>query len=108
MFASPHNLGISRQLANIIALGCVLLTLTLVAIFSAGNLAVIAAAVGPLLLALVAAFKSTEAADTASRTHTVVEFTASQQAAIHQTLIAHCGDICPLENCALRGFKVTT
>ncbi len=64
---------------------------------------------GILVNGLVSALKSAEAADTsakarniAARTHDLTELTASQNASLHQTLLAHCGDICPLDTCPLR------
>lgn len=98
----PKNLGISREFANIVAVISVLTSITLVALFSAGNLPMILTAVGPLLVILMAAFKSTEAADTAAKNQQIAEFTASQQAAMQQTVMAHCSDLCPFTTCGLR------
>jgi hypothetical protein len=99
-----HNLGISRQLAVTISIGTVCVSLV-VAIRSGIDATTVMAFVG-VLTALVAALKSTESADTASKTHNIVQLTASQNAAIHQTLVSHCGDMCPLDACPLRSGNV--
>lgn len=59
-------------------------------------------ALGTVMVSLASALKSAEAADTASKAHQLAELTASQTAALHQTVIAHCGEICPAAHCPLR------
>lgn len=80
-----------------------------IAVTLAGSIATVSAA-------MVAASRAGKAADhaeiaagqagaarhQASRSASAAEFTASQTAALQQTLLAHCGDICPHPDCPLR------
>lgn len=107
----PRNLGISRQLAIVIAgagttfaVMCIAITVIIYGV-DENTLPVILPLMGTLgvvVVNLASALKSAEAADTASRAKTISEYTASQNAAIHQALTAHCGEMCPLEGCPLR------
>jgi hypothetical protein len=105
------NLGISRQVAVLVALVSALLTIGALGIsmlvfgVSQETVPVIATLVGTLGISangLISALKSTEAADTASKTQQVAELTASKAATIEQLTTAHCGEICPSLICPLR------
>lgn len=111
MFPRPHNLGISRQTAvafALLGLGVSLCGMVVAALYYGLNdrttpvVMAVVSSFGALMLGLVSALKSTEAADTASKAHRATLLTASQTAALHQTLLAHCGDLCPSPTCPLR------
>jgi hypothetical protein len=106
-----RNLGISRQLA--IAVAIIAVCGALAVGLSRGMDATAIVSFMGVLTALVGALKATEAADTASKTHNLAhqanalaKLTASQNAAIAQLYMAHCGDICPLTECPLRKAPV--
>lgn len=104
-----RNLGISRELARIIAVVAFLATLVTLAIFAPNSMQTVMLTLGPAVLGLLTALKATEAADTAAKTQNtaaqvkeIAEFTVSKQAMLEQAVVAHCGEICPRVNCPLR------
>jgi hypothetical protein len=107
-YQRPRNLGISRQLALVVALGfaCVALLALVWGVVAARvseqTLILFVGLIGTLTTALIGTTKAIESADTSSKVQTAVHFTASQQAAMQQVLTAHCGEMCPLDHCPLR------
>lgn len=107
----PLNLGISRPGAIAITMISLVIALVTLVLASAYHLvdppALMAflATFGLAVPTIIAALKATEAADTVSKVQSTVQYTASQNAAMHQVLTAHCGDICPLTECPLRLLK---
>ena len=105
---APKNLGFSRQFALTVAfVGACVTVIALIggiafAHIDAGSLLTMVAMLGTLSAALVGSVKATESADTASKNHQLTEFTASQNASLQQLFMAHCGELCPLDNCPLR------
>lgn len=114
----PPNLHISRQIAismSVISVvvGCTIMV-TVISIYglAEGSTPIIislAAALTTSIPGLIAALKSTESADTASKTHdtaeatrTITEFTASQTAVLQMQFNEHCGEVCPAQECPLR------
>lgn len=113
MFRRP-NLGISRPLAIVTVIGVSVVALAVIVVSflvigvaadASPSLVTVVGLFATVITGLFAALKATETADTASKTHDVVTLTASQNAAIQQVLMAHCGAICPLPNCALRELQ---
>jgi hypothetical protein len=104
----PKNLGISRQLSlTVVAVGVCLTVIAIVGgvVFGRVDGAVIAVLVGQLgllLPAIAGSVKATESADTASKSHQLTVLTASQNASLQQMMLAHCGELCPLDSCPLR------
>lgn len=118
-----RNLGISRYLAIVVAISVSLLSLGGLGISlvladgraeTSPSVVTILGLFGTITTGLIAALKSTETADVASKTQDtvqmtqdIVSLTASQNATIQQVLMAHCGAICPLPSCGLRDRHIT-
>lgn len=104
----PENMGISRQLAVTVAIVglCLVLVAFLWAVVSdrvsETTLLTFIGLFGTTMATLVAGLKATETADTAAKTYQTTQLTASQNAAMQQQLLAHCGDLCPLPECPLK------
>jgi predicted PurR-regulated permease PerM len=104
----PENMGISRQLAVTVAIVglCLVLVAFLWAVVSdrvsETTLLTFVGLFGTTMATLVASLKATETADTAAKTYQTTQLTASQNAAMQQQLMAHCGEMCPLDSCPLR------
>jgi hypothetical protein len=114
----PRNLGISRQaavtvciLAAVIALGGIGFSTVAWGVDDKSTpvLLSILGTISTLILGLVAALKSTEAADTGAKTHSVAELTATktfelqqQTAEVENAVREHCGQICPSIHCPMR------
>jgi tellurite resistance protein TehA-like permease len=86
-------------LGGMIPLGVVAILLTIYGLTpqTVPLLVTIFAMMGPVLQGLVNTLKSTEAADTASKTKNVVELTASKVSTIQQVV-----DTCPTTDCPLK------
>jgi len=91
----PANLGISRQFAVAVSMVSVVLALLILTIgaglgfIDSQTLLTFVGTLGVVIPSLVAALKSSEAADTASKVSNVVQFTASQHASVMQMLQEH-------------------
>jgi len=91
----PANLGISRQLAvtvSIVSVVVALLALVFAAalgVIDSQTLLTFVGTLGVVIPSLVAALKSSEAADTASKVSNTVQYTASQHASVMQMLQEH-------------------
>lgn len=93
----PANLGISRQMAVTVSMVSVVLALTVLTIgagfgiVDSQTVLTFVGTLGVVIPSLVAALKSSEAADTVSKVSNTVQFTASQHASVMQMLQEHTG-----------------
>jgi hypothetical protein len=114
----PHNLRISRQVAILIAVMSVVAGVTamivVISIFGIAEgstpiMVSLASALATAVPGLIAALKSTESADSASKAQNtaeaarrISELTASQTVALQMQFNQHCGEVCPAKDCPLR------
>lgn len=75
---------------------------TPIAVSIAGAVTTVAAALAATAKAHTASQDARTASQDARKSARLTELTASQTAALQQTLIAHCGDVCPSATCPLR------
>jgi hypothetical protein len=108
----PENLGISRTAGIYLSIAGAMISLTAIAIAalifgmtdrSTPVILSVLGTIGLMAPALVSALKATEAADTASRAHNAINFTASQNAMLQQLMTAHVAQLCPRDDCPLKG-----